>query len=62
MDIYDPPAGGAKDAPATATAAPGNDHVAASASQNGTDHAASPANEAGFGGDQSSVVTSNITP
>ena len=26
-DIYDPPAGGAKDAPATATTAAGNDHV-----------------------------------
>ena len=50
--IYDPPTTGATDAPATATAAPGNDHVAASASQNGTDHAASPATEAGFGSDQ----------
>ena len=55
-DVYDPPVGGAKDAPATATAAPGNDHVAASASQNGTDHAASPANEAGFLGDQDSTA------
>ena len=28
--IYDPPAAGAKDAPATATTAAGNDHAAAS--------------------------------
>jgi hypothetical protein len=58
--IYDPPAAGAKDAPATATAAPGNDHVAASASHNGTDHVANPANEAAFGGDQSLAVNSDI--
>ena len=55
--IYDPPAVGATDASAPATTAAGNDHVAASAHQNGTDHAAGPANEAGFGGDQSSVLT-----
>ena len=54
--VYDPPVGGSKDAPATATTAPVNDHVAASPSQNGTDHAASPANEAGFGGDQDSAA------
>jgi hypothetical protein len=54
--VYDPPVGNSKDAPATATAAPGNDHVAASASQNGTNHAASPATEAGFGSDQDSAA------
>ena len=60
-DIFDPPTTGAKGAPATETAAPGNEHTAASAHQNGTDHGAGPANVAGFGGDQSSVVTSNMT-
>jgi probable HAF family extracellular repeat protein len=60
IDVVDPPASGAKDAPATATAAPGNDHVAASASQNETAHVANPVNEAGFGSDQSSAVTSDI--
>jgi hypothetical protein len=64
IDIFDPPTTAAKDAPATdapatVTAAPGNDHVAASAHQNAPDPAASPANEAGFGGDQSSV---NVSP
>jgi fibronectin-binding autotransporter adhesin len=56
IDIFDPPTTGATDAPATATAAPGNDHVAASAHQNGLDPAASPANAAGFGGDQDSAA------
>ena len=50
--IYDPPAAGAKDAPSTVTADPGNGHATASANQNGTDHAAGPANEAAFGSDQ----------
>ena len=56
IDIFDPPTTGSTDAPATATAAPGNDHVAASAHQNGLDPAASPANAAGFGGDQDSAA------
>ncbi len=56
IDIFDPPTTGATDAPATATAAPGNDHVATSAHQNGLDPAASPANAAGFGGDQDSAA------
>jgi len=60
IDVVDPPASGAKDAPATATAAPSNDHVAASASQNETAHVANPVNEVGFGSDQSSAVTSDI--
>jgi hypothetical protein len=59
IDIFDPPTTGAKDAPATVAAAPGNEHTAAPAHQNGTDHAANPATEAGFGGDQSSV---NVSP
>ena len=57
IDIFDPPTTDAKDAPVTVTAAAGNEHTAAPAHQNGTDHAASLANEAGFGGDQSSVLT-----
>jgi hypothetical protein len=61
IDIFDPPTTGATDAPATATTAAGNDHVGAPVSENGSDHAAGPANEAAFGGDQSPVVTSNIT-
>jgi hypothetical protein len=60
IDIYDPPTTGATDAPATATAAPGNEHAAASAHQSAPDPVASPANEAGFGGEQSSAVTSDI--
>jgi hypothetical protein len=56
IDIFDPPTTGATDAAATATPAPGNDHVAASASQNGTDHAVGPASEAGLGGDQGSAA------
>jgi hypothetical protein len=59
IDIFDPPTTGAKDAPATVAAAPGNEHTAAPAHPNGTDHAANPATEAGFGGDQSSV---NVSP
>jgi hypothetical protein len=59
IDIYDPPTTGAADAPATATAAPGNDHVTTSASQNGADNAPGPVNVAAFGGDQSSAATSD---
>ena len=55
--VYDPPVGGSKDAPATATAAPGNDHATAPANQNGTGHAAGPVNEAGFLGNQDAATT-----
>ena len=55
--VYDPPVGGSRDAPATATAAPGNDHATAPANQNGTGHAAGPVNEAGFLGNQDAATT-----
>jgi hypothetical protein len=54
--IYDPPAAGAKDAPATVTAA-SDGHTNAPANQvaHATDHATSLSNLFGFGGDQDSV-------
>jgi hypothetical protein len=55
--IYDPPAAGAKDAPATVTAASGNTHATVPANHGGTDHATGPANEAGFLGDQGAAAT-----
>jgi hypothetical protein len=55
-DIYDPPAAGAKDVPATATAAPGNNHATAPANQIESAHAAGPAIETAFGGDQGSAT------
>ena len=57
-DVYDPPVGGAKDAPATVAAAPGNDDATAPANQNGTGHAAALTNEAGFLGNQDAAAAS----
>jgi hypothetical protein len=54
LEIFDPPAGGSKQAPATAAAS--NEHTVASGHQNWSDHAASPANEAGFSGDRGSAA------
>jgi hypothetical protein len=57
--IYDPPAAGATDAPATVTAASGNTHTTVPANQlaHATDHATGPANEAGFLSDQGAAAT-----
>jgi hypothetical protein len=56
LEIYDPPVGGAKHAPAPVTTASDN-HTSAPASQvaHATDHAASVTNLFGFGGDQDSA-------
>ncbi len=59
IDVVDPPASGAKDAPSAVTAGSGNNHTTLPAAQNGTDHVAGPVNEIAFGGDQSSAVTSD---
>jgi hypothetical protein len=58
LQIYDPPVGGAKQAPSTATTA-SDGHTSAPTNEiaHATDHATGPANEAGFLGDQGAAAT-----
>ena len=60
LEIYDPPVGGAKQAPSTvATASDGHSSAPVNQIAHVTDHATSLSNLFGFGGDQDSTATSH---